>query len=790
MNEKKDELKVTKPLDTSAGLKAVISASSAVFGKMGLIRGTRGLLNLNQAGGIDCQSCAWPDPESHRTLAEFCENGAKALADEATTKRIGAEFFAKYSLAELAAQEDFWLNDQGRLTEPVVLLEGSDHYAPISWEEAFEIIATELNSLASPDEAVFYTSGRTPNEAAFLYQLFVRQFGTNNLPDCSNMCHESTSVALAESIGLGKATIRMDDFEKTELVIVVGQNPGTNAPRMLTSLASAKAAGAKMIAINPLPEAGLMNFVDPNPQHGNPLSILGFRPVKLADLHLPVRIGGDMAVLKGMMKLMLERERSKPGTVFDREFIDTKTAGYADLIASLDAANWEDILALCGLAKIQIEEAAEMVMSARSMITCWAMGITQHRDAVATIQDIVNLHLLCGQIGKPGAGLCPVRGHSNVQGDRTMGIWEQMNPVFRSNLEKEFAFKTPEKDGFNTVETIKAMADGRLKVFFAMGGNFVAASPDTDVVAAGLRRCNLTVQVITKLNRTALTPGKISLILPCLGRSEIDRSGDTLVPNAGSSGVTVAAFKAAEPLADRSVRAPLEQFVSTESTMLNVQMSKGIFEPASENLRSETWIVAQMAKATLGKKTTVDWDAMAADYDKIRDRISRVVPGCEDYNRRIRDKAGFYMPNPPHEGKFTTPTGRALFKAHPLEKIELEKGRLFMTTIRSHGQFNTTIYKFHDRYRGVEGSRRVIFMNAQNIADLGLKAGQTVDITSHFDDGERQVSGFIVVPYPIPIDCAATYFPEANPLVPLGSIARGSSTPTSKCVIISVKPAA
>ena len=758
MGGEKEQLEISEPVKTAAGLDAVISMARGVFSKMGVVRGTRGLLNLNQAGGFDCQSCAWPDPDSHRTLAEFCENGAKAMADEGTTKRIGADFFAKYSLAEIAAHDDFWLNDQGRITEPVMLKAGSNHFVPVAWDEAFEIIANELNSLASPDEAVFYTSGRTSNETAFLYQLFVRQFGTNNLPDCSNMCHESTSVALSESIGLGKATIRMDDFEKTDLVIVVGQNPGTNAPRMLTSLASAKAAGAKMIAINPLPEAGLMNFVDPNPQHGNSLSILGFKPVKLADLHLPVRIGGDMAVLKGIMKIMLEGESSSPGTVFDQQFIDKKTAGYKEFVASLDAVNWDDILASSGLSKIQIDDAAEMVMAARSMITCWAMGVTQHRDAVATIQDIVNLHLLWGQIGKPGAGLCPVRGHSNVQGDRTMGIWEQMNPVFRENLEREFAFKTPVKDGFNTVETIQAMADGRLKVFFAMGGNFVAASPDTNVVAAGLRKCNLTVQIITKLNRTALTPGKISLILPCLGRSEIDRQAEG------------------------------EQFVSTESTMLNVQMSKGIFKPASEHLRSETWIVSQVAKATLGEKTTVDWDAMAADYDNIRDAISRVVPGCENYNRRIRAKGGFYMPNPPHNGEFKTSSGKALFKAHPLEKIELEKGRLLMTTIRSHGQFNTTIYNSRDRYRGIKGGRRVIFMNEQNIADLGLHAGQAVDITSHFDDGERQVSGFIVVAYPIPTDCAATYFPEANPLVPLGSTARGSSTPTSKCVVVSVRP--
>ena len=769
---KNNELIVTAPSDSAAGLKAVTAATKAVFGKMGVVRGTRGLLKLNQSDGFDCQSCAWPDPESHRTVAEFCENGAKALADEATTKRIDHEFFTKYSIAELAAKDDFWLNNQGRLTEPVVLHEGSNHFVPVSWDKAFAIIANELNALASPDQAVFYTSGRTSNEAAFLYQLFVRQFGTNNLPDCSNMCHESTSVALNESIGLGKATVRLDDFEKTGLVIVVGQNPGTNAPRMLTSLAAAKSAGAKMIAINPLPEAGLMNFNDPNPQHGNPLSLLGFRPTKLADLHLPVRIGGDMAVLKGIMKDLLERERADPGTVFDLKFIDAKTSGYDELTASLDSTSLEDILSSSGLAQNQIKEAAEMVLSARSMITCWAMGVTQHKDAVATIQDIVNLHLLRGQIGKPGAGLCPVRGHSNVQGDRTMGIWEKMNPVFRENLEREFAFKTPEKDGLNTVESIAAMRDGRVKAFFAMGGNFLAASPDTGVVDAGLRNCRLSVQVITKLNRTALTPGKVSLILPCLGRSEIDRQPQTETRPVGS------------------VPSYNEQFVSTESTMLNVQMSKGIFEPASEHLRSETWIVAEMAKATLGEKTTVDWDAMTADYDNIRDAISRVVPGCENYNQRIREKGGFYMPNPPQEGIFNTPSGKALFKAHPLEKIELEKGRLLMTTIRSHDQFNTTIYGFNDRYRGIEGGRRVIFMNEKNIAELGLHTGQTVDITSHFDDGERHVNAFIVVPYPIPVDCAATYFPEANPLVPLGSVARGSGTPTSKCVIISVRPAA
>ncbi len=755
-----DKPKVSSPPEIAAGLPAVTNALKHVFGKMGVVRGTRGLLNLNQKEGIDCQSCAWPDPDS-RTINEFCENGAKAMADEGTTKRIGREFFAEHSVNELSVRSDHWLNDQGRLAEPLVLREGSEHYVPISWAEAFKLIADKLNSLTTPDEAVFYTSGRTSNEAAFLYQLFVRQFGTNNLPDCSNMCHESTSVALAESIGLGKATIRLEDFEKTDLVIVIGQNPGTNAPRMLSSLSAAKLAGAKLIAINPLKEAGLTSFVDPNPQHyGNPfsgpLTLLSGKATTLADLHLPVRIGGDMAVLKGLMKVLLERERAEPGTVFDHDFIAAKADGYDGLIASIDATSWDDVLASSGLTRVQINEAAEMIANSRSFITCWAMGITQHTDAVATIQDIVNLHLLCGAIGRPGAGLCPVRGHSNVQGDRTMGIWERMTPVFRENLEREFNFSTGVHDGLNTVESIAAMADGRVKVFFAMGGNFAAASPDTDAVKAALQNCDLTVQVVTKLNRTALTPGKTSLILPCLGRTEIDRQ-------AGG-----------------------EQFVSTESTMLNVQISRGIFEPASEHLRSETWIVCELAKATLGEMTTVDWGAMAADYDRIRDAISRVVPGCENYNERIREDGGFYMPNPPSEGRFTTPTGKALFRASKLSKIDLPSGRLFLTTIRSHDQFNTTIYALNDRYRGISGGRRVIFMNEQNIADLGLTAGEMVDITSHFDDGERHVKGFAVVPYGIPVDCAAAYFPEANPLIPLGSIAKRSGTPTSKCIVVSV----
>jgi molybdopterin-dependent oxidoreductase alpha subunit len=758
---RESDLHVTKPSDTAAGLTAIKETMKNAFGKMGVVHATRGLLTLNQKGGIDCQSCAWPDPDNKRTITEFCESGARALAEEGTTKRITPEFFAQYSIAELSERDDYWLNSQGRLTEPVVLRKGATHYEPISWDDAFRLVAGELNSLASPDEAIFYTSGRTSNEAAFLYQLFVRQFGTNNLPDCSNMCHESSGVALSESIGLGKATVRLSDFDETDLVIVIGQNPGTNAPRMMSSLEDAKRAGAKMIAINPLPEAGLLNFVNPNPQHYSnilkfPIALLTNKSTHFADLHLPLRIGGDMAVLKGMMKVMLERERAAPGTIFDHEFIAKNTQGYDDLIASLDETSWDLILAESGLTREQLTEAAEMFIDAERVITCWAMGLTQHKTSVATIQDVVNLHLLRGQIGKPGAGLCPVRGHSNVQGDRTMGIWEKVNEKFFSSLEREFGFAIPRRDGLNTVESIEAMRDQKAKIFFAVGGNFASASPDTEVVFDALKKCRLTVQVITKLNRSALAVGEQALILPCLGRSEIDRQ---------ASG---------------------EQFVSTESTMLNVQTSKGIFEPASEHLRSEPWIVAQLAKATLGSRSAVDWDAMVGNYDNVRNVIARVIDGCENYNERVREPGGFYLHNPPHEGRFDTPSGKAQFKASRLELTPLLPGRLLLTTIRSHNQFNTTIYGYDDRYRGIMGERRVILMNSDDIAELALGAGQVVDLTSYFDDGERHADRFIVVPYPIPRGCAAAYFPEANPLVPLRSFADRSGTPTSKSIVISI----
>ncbi len=754
-------LVVSEVHDTAAGMSAVLASMKESFSNAGVINGTELLANLNQKGGIDCNSCAWADPDDDRTLTEFCESGAKAIADEATTKRVTPEFFVEHTVEELSKQSDQWLNAQGRITQPMILRENAENYTPISWEEAFEVLAKELNSLNSPDEAIFYTSGRTSNETAFLYQLFVRQFGTNNLPDCSNMCHESTSFALAESIGLGKATIRLEDLEDTDLIIIIGQNPGTCAPRMMTSLEKAKHKGAKMISINPLPEAGLMNFVQPNPQHAQniltfPFKLLMGEGTHFTDLFLPVRIGGDMAIIKGMMKVLVEMDTQNP--LFDREFINEKTSGYEDFIADLDAVSWEDIIEQSGISREQITEAAQMYANANRVITCWAMGVTQHTEAVATIQDIVNLHLLRGNIGRQGAGLCPVRGHSNVQGDRTMGIWDKLKPEFREKLEKEFNFTAPKEDGFDVVKSIEAMHDGRAKVFFAMGGNFQLATPDTGFTSEALRKCNLTAQVITKLNRTALVTGKQSLILPCLGRTEKD------------------------------VQNGQEQYQSTESTMLNVQVTHGILEPASEHLRSEPWIVGKLAQAVLQNKTSVDWEAMINDYDLIRDSIARVIKGCENYNENVKRDGGFYMPNPPRDGVFPTDSGKALFKSSALNRIRLNAGELLMTTIRAHDQFNTAIYELHDRYRGINGSRRVIMMNENDIATRGLKQGEVVDITSYFDGELRYANSFIVVPYPIPRQCAATYYPETNVLVPLKSTAKKSNCPTSKSVIITVAP--
>lgn len=755
-----DGTDLRRPPTAAAGFEAVKKTVSFSVSAMGIGRATKLLLAINQKDGFDCQSCAWPSPDEHRHVAEFCENGAKAVADEATTRRITREFFRTHGVAALAEQSDHWLGQQGRLTEPMVLRPGSKFYEPIPWDDAFRLVADELRALPTPDAASFYTSGRTSNEAAFLYQLFVRAFGTNNLPDCSNMCHESSGAALSATIGIGKGCVTLADFEQADALFIVGQNPGTNHPRMLSSLQAAKRRGCRIVSINPLPEVGTMRFKNPQDLK-NPLrapGVLFGSGTTLADLWLPVRIAGDMAAFQGIMKELLAEEDRNPGSVFDREFIARHTTGFESLIAHLRTVAWEEIARSSGLSREQLRAAAEIVLGAPRIIVCWAMGLTQHKHAVGTIQEIVNFLLLRGNIGRPGAGPCPVRGHSNVQGDRTMGIWERPSARFLDRLAAEFSFSPPRHHGVDVVDTIKALHEGRVQVLFALGGNFLSATPDTAFTAEALRRARLTVHVSTKLNRAHLVAGGTALILPCLGRTEVDRQ------TAG------------------------EQFVTVEDSMGIVNPSRGRLPPASEQLLSEPMIVARLAAAVLGPRTPVDWLALAGDYDRIRDHIARVVPGFENFNARIR-QGPFYLPNGPRDRReFPTPSGKAVFTVHALPEEELSPGQFLMMTIRTHDQFNTTIYGLDDRYRGIFNGRRVVFLHPDDIAALGLMQGQLVDLTSHFRGERRTAPKFMVAPYDIPRRCAATYFPEANVLVPIDSVADVSNTPTSKSVAITIAP--
>lgn len=746
---------IRAPKEVAAGPRAVLTAARRAFDEMGLFRSLKVLNKVNQRDGFDCPGCAWPDPDERSAIAEYCENGAKAVAEEATKKRITPSFFRQWSVEDLSKQSDYWIGKQGRLTYPMVLRRGSHHYEPISWEDAFRLIADQLNVLDSPDEAVFYTSGRTSNEAAFLYQLFIRAFGTNNLPDCSNMCHESSGVGLTEVIGVGKGTVTLEDFEKAELIFVVGQNPGTNHPRMLATLQKAKQAGAKIVHVNPLPEAGLKRFRHPQEVFG----WLG-QGVQLADVFVQIRINGDVAFFKGIMKHLLHEEARRSQSVLARQFIKQKTQGLRAFGEDLLAASWDVIVEESGISQEQIRQVAEMVIEADRIIVCWAMGLTQHKNAVGNIQSVVNLLLMRGSIGKPGAGVCPVRGHSNVQGDRTVGITHRPSGAFLDRLGEAFGFEPPRKPGYDTVEAIKAMHEGKAKVFFGMGGNFLSASPDTAYTAEALQRCHLTVQVSTKLNRAHLVTGAQALILPCLGRTE------------------------------RDAQAAGEQFVSVENSMGIVHASRGTLAPASIDLRSEPAIVAGLADATLGVGVPVDWDALVADYDRIRDHIAAVVPGFEDYNRRVREPNGFYLPNAARDGVFDTDTGKAKFTVHPIPRHRLDDGQFLMMTVRSHDQYNTTIYGLDDRYRGVKGERRVVFMNPDDAREAGYQQGDVVDLISHFNGEERLARRFVVVPFSLPRRCTATYFPEANPLVPVDHTADKSNTPASKSVVISLRRAA
>ncbi|MGW0353860.1 FdhF/YdeP family oxidoreductase [Nocardia nova] len=748
------KLAVTPPKEQAAGVTAVAVALDRAVEEMGIVRTARTLTRVNQRHGFDCPGCAWPEPTGHRRPAEFCENGAKAVAEEATLRTVTPEFFATHSLDDLAGKTGYWLGQQGRLTHPMVLRPGDTHYSPIAWEQAYRLIADTLRGLASPDEAVFYTSGRTANETAFLYQLLVRSFGTNNLPDCSNMCHESSGAALTRSIGIGKGSVSIDDFAAADLIIVAGQNPGTNHPRMLSALSTAKAHGATVIAVNPLPETGLIGFRDPQ-------TVKGFTSgVTIADDFLQIRLGGDMALFQGLAKLLFDAEDRAPGTVVDRVFVDAHTAGFAEYEKHMRAVDLDEVVEATGLTREQLDRTAGLLARSKSTIICWAMGLTQQRHGVATIEEATNLLLLRGMIGKPGAGVCPVRGHSNVQGDRTMGIWEKMPESFLDALDSEFGITAPREHGWDTVDSIRAMRDGRARVFIGMGGNFVSATPDTEVTEAALRACELTVQISTKLNRSHVVHGRTALILPTLGRTDLDLQDGT------------------------------RQQVSVEDSMSMVHLSTGRLQPVSDDLRSEVAIVCELAAELFGPDHPVPWERFRRDYDHIRDAIARVVPGCADYNRKVRGRNGFQLPHPPRDNReFRTASGKANFAVNDLHWPRIPQGRLLLQTLRSHDQYNTTIYGLDDRYRGIHNARRVVLVHPDDIAEFGFADGDLVDLISEFSDGvERRVTGFRIVGYATPRGNAAAYYPETNPLVPLDHVAERSNTPVSKAVVIRLEP--
>ncbi|NVK85997.1 MAG: FdhF/YdeP family oxidoreductase [Cytophagia bacterium] len=747
-------LKFTGPKNTSVGKAAIASAMGQMTKYMKPGNAIKLSLKMNQKGGFDCPGCAWPDPDDDRSsLGEYCENGIKAIAEEAQKKALTSEFFAKYSVQEISELSDFEMGKTGRLTEPMFLEEGATNYKPISWTEAFQLIAKELNKLPSPDEALFYTSGRTSNEAAYLYQLFVRAYGTNNLPDCSNMCHESSGVALSETVGIGKGSVTLQDIHQAEVLIIMGQNPGTNHPRMLSAVEKCKVNGGKVITVNPLPEAGLMRYTDPQ----SPKRMLT-NGIQITDLFLPIKINGDVAFLKALMYELHQMDIAQGGDLIDYDFIEQHTNGYEEFIWSIKQIDYMACLRQCGLEAKQIRDAAKMIARKQKIIVCWAMGLTQHENGVDNIKEVVNLLLMKGAIGKPGAGTCPVRGHSNVQGDRTMGIWEAPKKDFLDKLKEVHGIKPPRKHGLAVVPAIKAMHEGKAKVFFAMGGNFLSATPDTEYTAEALQNCDLTVHVSTKLNRSHVVHGKQALILPCLGRT------------------------------DKDLQDGKEQFVSCENSMGVVQSSQGVINPPSKHLLSEVRIVAELAKATLGN-STIDWESYASNYDHIREAIEQVIPGFDQYNERVRKPGGFYLPNGARDGKFNTASGKAEFTVVKLPKHELAQDEFVMMTIRSHDQFNTTIYGLNDRYRGVYNERRVVLMNESDMAAKGFKEGDVVNLSSYYKGVERSANRFIVLPYPIPRTNVATYFPEANSLVPIDSFAKKSMTPASKMVRIKIHKA-
>ena len=751
MSREFDLQKNVQKYDSPAAGWGALLASAQTLNQEKAINAIPALMKMNQPSGFDCPGCAWPEPEK-TSITEFCENGVKAIAAESTSKRVSREFFESHSVDSLRSWSDYDLEQQGRLTEPMAYDLQTDRYTPISWNDAFNLIAENLSTLENPNHAVFYTSGRTSNEAAFLWQLFGRTLGTNNFPDCSNMCHESSGVALTESIGIGKGTVQLEDFEEADLIFVIGQNPGTNHPRMLSVLQQAARRGCQIVTFNPILERGLEKFIHPQ----EALQMLTGTSSSISTHYFQPIIGGDLALLQGLIKAVLAAEETQKN-ILDKEFLENHTSGFSELKDEIGKTDWTVIESESGLSRTQIEEVASLYCNSQRVIACWAMGLTQQKHAVSTIQSIVNLLLLRGNIGRPGAGVCPVRGHSNVQGDRTVGITEHPSESFLKKLDHQFGISSPRDSGFNTVQTIQAMESERVRVFMAMGGNFARATPDSSRTEKALKKCDLTVQVTTKLNKSHLAHGKKALILPCLGRSELD------------------------------VQASGEQSVTVEDSMGAVHASKGTNQPASANLKSEVAIVAGMAKATFPENQKM-WTVLQDNYRLIRDKIEAVLPELfSDYNRKINQPGGFRLFNSAVARKWNTKTGKARFISKPLQLLQLPPGQLRLMTIRSHDQYNTTIYGMNDRYRGIFGTRRIIFMNLKDMESLGIEHGQEVVIQSHMEDGrKRQVSGFHAVRYNIPQGCAASYFPETNELIAVEYCADRSFTPISKLIPVTV----
>ncbi|WP_022873621.1 FdhF/YdeP family oxidoreductase [Nesterenkonia alba] len=751
-----DKLKVTENKDYAAGIPAVWTSMKRSFFHSGLRinRSISNMYRINQDKGVDCPGCAWPESTTgDRKRIEFCENGVKALAEEHTMRVCTPEWWAEHPISELEKKTEYWLGQSGRITHPMIIREGEDHYKPIAWQEAFDIIAEHVNA-TDPDRCVFYTSGRTPNETAFMYQLMARSLGTNNLPDCSNMCHESSGTALNPTIGIGKGTVSLEDIHESELIFVVGQNPGTNHPRMLAALTKARQNGGKVVSVNPLPEAGLMKFKDPQ----EPQAIL--KGERISDEYLQIKVGGDQALFQALGHLLLKKEEEKPGSVLDQEFIESSTKGFEEYKAHVANIDWDEIELATGLKRAEIEKIGDLLAKSKATIFCWALGITQQPHSVDTIKEIVNLLLLQGNFGKPGAGACPVRGHSNVQGDRTFGIWEKPTEDFLQRLDAEFNIVSPRHEGYNSTHAMYAMAEGKVDVYVSLGGNLAMANSDTELMEEGLRKTGLTVHISTKPNRSHVAHGKTSIILPTLGRTDRDDK------HPGG-----------------------RQFLSVENSMSVVHSTQGRLEPVSDHLLAEPVIIARMAEAIFGPDHVVDWKAMADDYDVIRDHCSRVILGTEDYNKRIRQKYGFVLPNPPRDHReFATEDGRAAFTVREMEYFVPPEGHLILQTMRSHDQYNTTFYGLDDRYRGIHGGRRVILIHPEDLKKTGFKDRDLVDVISVFKGEERRANRFRLVEYPTARGCAAAYYPEANALVHRDLVARESDTPGFKAMMVRFVP--